>query len=72
MGGNVLRESVISMSEATKAFPRAVHRSTLHRWVVEGINGVRLEVARMGARHVTSHEAVERFLQSVNARAGAA
>lgn len=66
----VLRESVISVSEAAKVFPRAVHRSTVHRWIADGVDGVRLEIARMGARRVTSHEAVSRFLELLNRKGG--
>ena len=47
-----------------------VTKNTVQRWYNRGVLGVRLEVTRVGGRCLTSHEAVERFLQSVNAKAG--
>ena len=69
------RENFVTLREATDAIPmrhgNRVHKTTVQRWASHGIRGVRLEVTRVGGRCLTSHEAVTRFLQSVNAKAGA-
>jgi hypothetical protein len=47
----------------------AVHASTVHRWRLKGVRGVKLEtIMRGGIRH-TSREAIERFFSSTTAAA---
>jgi len=41
------------------------HPSTLHRWRLRGISGVRLETVRCGGRRLCSVESVRRFLDGV-------
>ena len=43
------------------------HPSTLHRWRLRGIRGIRLETVRCGGRRLTSVEAVRRFLAETTA-----
>jgi hypothetical protein len=43
--------------------------TTTWRWHTKGINGVRLEIARIGGRLCTSREAVARFVQGTTAAA---
>jgi len=67
------------MNETEKLFslPAAVeaatgqrpHLSTLHRWRLRGIQGVRLETIRCGGKRLCSVESVRRFLESVTAAA---
>lgn len=73
----ILRESLLTLKQAAAAVPpyrgRKTHVSTIFRWIVHGIGGVRLEAARYGARWVTSREALERFAQRLTeARTGQA
>jgi len=60
-------ERLLTLAEACKVLPRrragkkcAV--STLHRWRLRGIRGVRLETAMLGGIRMTSVEAIERFV----------
>ena len=47
--------------------PTRPARSTARRWAKEGIDGVVLETVRLGGRRYTSHEAVARFFERLNA-----
>jgi hypothetical protein len=63
-----VKEKVLSLAEATKYIPpsrngRKTHLSTILRWVLRGVNGVRLEAVRLGGRWVTSKEALQRFAE---------
>ena len=52
----------IAVERATGQRP---HPSTLHRWRLRGIAGVRLETVRVGGRRLCSVEAVRRFVDRV-------
>lgn len=58
-------ETPLTLSEAAAALPKIggkkISTSTLWRWAVKGCRGVRLEVRRLGGRHLTSLEALDRF-----------
>lgn len=58
-------EKVLTFSEAARHLPRVngrrPHASTIWRWARRGISGVKLETRRIGARFVTSVQALERF-----------
>lgn len=49
-------------------FCRPTYRA-VHHWHKFGVKGIRLEVARQGRHVFTSIEAVERFLEAVDAEA---
>ncbi len=59
-------EEVVSLAAATKHLPKRrggkrPHVSTLYRWATVGVNGVKLEVIRVGSTLCTSLEALQRF-----------
>jgi hypothetical protein len=59
-------ETILSIPQAAKRVPSQrngapTHASTVLRWILKGVKGVRLEGARMGGRWVTSVEAMQRF-----------
>jgi hypothetical protein len=65
-------EKAIPLSRAARLVPSAtgegtVHPSTIHRWVVRGHRGIKLEALRLGGRWVTSAEAVARFAERLTA-----
>ena len=60
-------ESICTLAELARRFD--VHVSTIHRWRLRGIKGVRLATARIGGRRVTSFEAADRFNEAVTAAA---
>lgn len=63
-------ETILRFSEVTKQTPFKVHVSTLHRWRLRGVRGVKLETAMLGGGRVTSIEALERFVARVSAASG--
>lgn len=55
-------EKLFPLAKAVeKATGQRPHPSTLHRWRLRGIQGVRLETVRLGGRRYCSVEAVHRF-----------
>ena len=59
----LLDETLVSLSEACKLFPRTVARPTLERWLRKGSRGVKLESVLVGNRRMTSREALDRFIR---------
>jgi hypothetical protein len=70
-------ETLISFAEAANEVPRRrrgkkCHVSTIHRWAVTGIKGIRLETVVVGGSRCTSREALARFFRRLTeARDGA-
>jgi hypothetical protein len=73
---SILSESKISLCEAAALLPgnrpgKRVSFSTVWRWVMRGVlaadgeTRVRLEAVRVGAKWVTSHEAIARFSEAL-------
>lgn len=62
-------ERLLPLSAAARMLPGGVHVSTLHRWRLRGIRGIRLETLLVGGRRHTSVEAIDRFCQAVTAAA---
>lgn len=62
----ILTEDSLPFSELVKEFPasRRPHVSSLYRWHKRGINGVQLEAIKIGGLHVSSKQALTRFLQA--------
>ena len=64
-------ETVVSLTDATKALPlidgKRPHVTTVWRWAMRGVRGVRLAHGRLGKRVVTSHEALNRFMNELAA-----
>jgi hypothetical protein len=57
-------ESLLSLSEAAASLPGRPHLSTLHRWRLRGVRGIRLETCLVGGARYTSREALQRFVES--------
>ncbi|NLF67444.1 MAG: DUF1580 domain-containing protein [Candidatus Anammoximicrobium sp.] len=65
MSIDISRESLLTLTEAAKTLPTRPAISSLHRWRLRGVRGVKLETALLGGRRVTSREALERFAAAV-------
>ena len=48
---------------------RRIHPSTLHRWRLRGVRGIRLETVLIGGTRYTSTEALSRFFAATTAAA---
>lgn len=73
MGINILTESVITLTEATRHLPnrrrgKKPHVATLYRWAHQGLRGIRLETIQVGGTLCTSHEALQRFFERLSNR----
>ena len=68
---DVHSEDLIGLTEAAKLVPGGpVHRSTIDRWRLKGVNGVKLETIQIGGKRYTSRQAIfERFIPRTNATA---
>ena len=63
-------EKLLRLPDAVEAATgQCPHLSTLHRWRLRGIAGVKLETVRCGGRRLCSIESVRRFLDGVTAAA---
>jgi Protein of unknown function (DUF1580) len=62
-------EQLLSFPAASKTLQSEPHVSTIHRWRLKGIRGVRLETILVGGRRYTSLEAIERFAAATTAQA---
>jgi hypothetical protein len=71
-------ENAISLAAAAKLIPpgrngKRCHLSTLLRWILTGAKNpsgavVKLDASRLGARWVTSREAIQRFMGALTPR----
>ena len=62
-------ENTVKLSKAGNKFPSRPHPSTMWRWYMKGIRGVRLETFLCGGQRYTSTEAIERFIEGTTAAA---
>jgi|SRR6266404_695651 len=65
---DVNAEELISLSEALRILPpgrcnKRPHLSTILRWILTGVDGVRLEACRLGGRWLTSRQEIQRFVE---------
>ncbi|MFG0316314.1 MAG: DUF1580 domain-containing protein [Planctomycetota bacterium JB042] len=68
-----MRDELLPLSAAAKRFPsprtgRALHVSTIHRWVNEGVQGVRLKVVVVGGFRFTTAKALAEFAAELTRR----
>ena len=69
MSIDISNENLLSLPAAAQTLPSRPHVSTLHRWRLRGVRGVKLETCLIGGRRYTSREAVERFSTAATAAA---
>ena len=58
---DVASETLLTFAEAARSLPGRPHLSTLHRWRLRGVRGVKLETCVIGGRRFTSAESLLRF-----------
>jgi hypothetical protein len=69
MSIEISSETLLSLTEAASLLPGRPHLSSLHRWRLRGVRGVKLETVLVGGRRFTSHEALERCAARATAAA---
>ncbi len=64
----ILSEDVITLADAQKELKpllgRRPDKTTLYRWCLNGVGGVRLEHVRIGNRILVSRQALTRFIEA--------
>ena len=60
-------ETLIPWQQVAKHVPGQPHVSTLHRWRLRGVRGIRLETLLIGGKRFSSREAITRFIVALNA-----
>ncbi len=66
---DLLSESAVPIKHAPSLVPGRPHISTIWRWVLKGVRGVKLETFVSGGRRFTTHQAIERFIAATTAAA---
>lgn len=56
-------ENLLSLAEVAKKLPGRPHISTVHRWRLRGVRGVKLETVLVGGRRFTSDAALAEFVR---------
>lgn len=74
MSINVETETLIPLAQLARSLPRRrsnrpVAPSTVHRWRMNGLDGVRLEAVKVGGSWHTTREAFQRFCDRLTAAA---
>ena len=60
-------EQLLTLAEACRSIPpRGVSRATLFRWIQKGVRGAVLSTIKIGGRTLTSAEAIDAFISSMN------
>lgn len=72
MAIDLFTEDVLIFGQAAKCLParrqgKRPHVATLYRWSNQGVGGVKLEYAMVGATRVTSLQALQRFCDQLTA-----
>ena len=63
---NIYEETLLPLTEAAAHVPALSHSSTVQRWFLRGIRGIRLETVLIGGKRYTSAEVLDRFYRAIN------
>ena len=59
-------ETLVTLTQASGLLPARPHLATIYRWMLRGVRGVTLETCMIGGKRYTSHEALQRFSDSLS------
>lgn len=66
---DINREELLTLAQAARRIPsrtgKGLHVSTVGRWALKGLRGVKLETIQVGGTKYTSKEAVQRFFDAL-------
>ena len=68
--GNADDDQPLSFAEAAKLVPGRPHLSTLHRWRLRGIRGIRLTTCMIGGRRMVTRRQLREFFVSISGIGG--
>ncbi len=60
----------LSLSQATRELPGRPHVSTLHRWRLSGVRGVKLRTCLVGGRRFTTRDWLAEFIDATSQAGG--
>ena len=64
-----MNQNLIPLATASRLIPGSPHVSTLHRWRLRGIKGVKLPTRLIGGRRFVDPDELDQFFQNVTAAA---
>ncbi len=64
---DIVTEDLLPINKVPAELPNRPSVSTIWRWHLRGIAGVKLEATKVGGRKYTSREALARFFAATNA-----
>ena len=62
-------QKLVSLADASKILPGNPHVSTLHRWRLRGVRGVKLPTVLIGGRRFVDRQSLAEFVAAVTAAA---
>ena len=62
-------EELLTVREAAKRCPARPHVATMWRWILTGLDGVKLDSIKVGGKRLTSVESISRFIAATTAQA---
>jgi Protein of unknown function (DUF1580) len=65
---DLLSEELLSLAEAAKRLSNHPHISTVWRWSLRGVRGVRLQTIAVGGRRYTTATYLEEFVAHLSGR----
>jgi hypothetical protein len=66
---DIKSDELLTFSQAAKRLPGRPHSSTIWRWHMRGVRGIRLETVLIGGRRYTSVDALQLFVEQTTASA---
>ncbi len=63
---DLLTEDMIRLSQVPAELPERVNITTVWRWAMRGVGGVKLETVKIGGKKHTSRQALSRFIQATS------
>jgi hypothetical protein len=64
---NLEPANLFSLAEAASLLPGKLHVSTLHRWRLRGVRGIKLKTVMIGGRRFVAKSALEEFIAATTA-----
>jgi hypothetical protein len=61
------QQKYYSLAEVRTLLPSKPHISTLHRWMLRGVRGIKLPTILIGGRRFVTDDGLNAFLQQINA-----
>ena len=64
-----MSDDLLTFPQASREIAGRPHVSTIHRWRLNGVRGVRLETVLVGGRRFVSRDALDKFIAQTTAAA---